>query len=155
MKKTLLFFIVTFSFLCSVEAQWYYRSCGVNDLNSITLQEFECLWDRASANVRSGAITSGVGVACFLGGYIWNKVSGGGGGVGGYGIEGLGLIYGGLFTSCIGIIIMMTGGQRHYNLRSNPHFKASDSHTISISPTINKNHFSKSYALGISATLSF
>ena len=70
MKKTLLFFIVTFSVLCSVDAQWYYRSCGVIDINNTTSEEFECLWKKATKNVRFGAIITAIGGSSIITGII-------------------------------------------------------------------------------------
>jgi len=63
MKITLLLFSLIFTVLCNSNAQWSYKACGVADINNCTSEEFECHWKKATKNVRTGTITTGIGVA--------------------------------------------------------------------------------------------
>ena len=148
MKKTFLFLIVTFSVLYSADAQWYERSCGVTDLDSITTQEFECLWAKATITARMGKIITGIGTSFIVvGGII----------VGGeYAFTGvtLGMI-GIVIDVFIGAPVWITGASRKSRLRKNPLYDAPNSGSFNLSPTISKNHFNNSYSVGFTASLKF
>ena len=147
MKKVFLLLIVTFSVLYSADAQWYERSCGVTDLDSITTQEFECLWAKATVTARTGKIITGIGTSLIVVGGIM---------VGGqYAFTGVTFGMIGIVIDLIGAPIWITGYNRKFNLRENPHYKNLNIGSLKVAPTISKNNFSNSYALGISATLSF
>ena len=148
MKKTLLFFIVTFSFLSSAQAQWYERSCGVTDLDNITTQEFECLWAKATITARTGKIITGIGTSFIVVGGIM---------VGGqYAFTGVTLaMIGTVIDVFIGAPVWITGAGRKSELRKTPYYETLNLQTLNISPIIYKNQFNSSYSIGITASLRF
>jgi hypothetical protein len=152
MRKAILSIIFLFIVSFSIDAQWYNRSCGVIDISNWTPDEFECMWKNASGHVVGGAITTGVGVSCFIAGsIIWVN----------YGTFGdpspsLTISALGLFAIVpIGITIMITGAVRKSQLRKTPHSKGVNSQSLNIAPTINRNQFNNTYSLGLSASLRF
>jgi hypothetical protein len=152
MKNTLLSIIFLFIVSFSVDAQWYNRSCGVTDISNWTPDEFECMWRNASRCVVGGAITTGIGISCFIaGGIIWYNYGTLGGSSPSITISGLGLFA----IVPIGITIWITGAVRKSQLRNTPHSKGINSHSLNIAPTINRNHFNNSYSLCLTASLRF
>lgn len=148
MKKTLLFLLLTFSILYSADAQWYERTCGVNDLNSITLHEFECLWAKATITARTGKIITGIGTSFIVVGGIM---------VGGqYAFTGVTLAMIGIVIDVfIGAPVWITGAGRKSELRKNPLYEVPNSGSFNLSPTIIRNHFNNSYSVGFTASLKF
>ena len=157
MKKALLLVSLIFSGLYAVDAQWSYKSCGVVDINECTSEEFECLWERATKNVRVGAITTGIGVAGIGTSILMVTLimgaeidSGPVSAIFTYLSFGAGIV-----GVIIGPPIWITGAARKSKLRTNPHYEALNSLSFNLSPTINRNQFNNSYAFGLTASLSF
>ena len=148
MKRTLLFFIVTFSVLYSADAQWYERLCAVTDLTSITTQEFECLWAKATITARTGKIITGIGTSFIVvGGIIVVSKSS---------FTGVTLAMIGIVIDVfIGAPVWITGAGRKSELRKNPRYDTPNSGSFNLSPTIIKNHFTNSYSVGFTASLKF
>jgi len=144
MMKVTLSIIFLFIVSFSIDAQWYTRSCGVNDISNWNPDEFECMWRNASTCVVGGVITTGIGITCVVIGLeMWNN----------YGTTIINL---GLFAIVpIGITIWITGAVRKSQLRKTPHSKGINSQTLNIAPTINRNHFNNSYSVGFTASLKF
>ena len=156
MKKALLLIIFILTVLYSVDAQWYYKHCGVIDINNSTSEEFDCLWNKASRNSIGGAITTGIGIGAAGIGLIW----------GSYALREsywyewaaflpISIMTAGLITLSVGLPIWITGAARKSNLRKNPHYNNLSFGTLKVAPTIKKNHFNNSYAFGLTASLSF
>ena len=158
MKKFLLLFIVIFSFLSFADAQWYYRTCGVSDINNCTPTEFKCLWEDASKIVHRNGIAAVIGTSCIVAGGIVVALSDKSTWFGLYStgvmIGGL-VISGGIIVDCISVPILIVGANRKAQLRETPNYEALNFRTLNISPTINRDHFNSSYSLGITASLSF
>ena len=167
MKKTLFLVIFILSFINTANAQiiyfiqksrndtihWYNKSCGVADINNITTEEFDCLWDASSKTVRVGKITTGIGVAsigltfltgakAFESGGFWNIPA---------------FVFFG--TSIVGIVIgppiWITGAVRKSNLRKYPHYGNINSGSLKVSPDIGVNQFDNTFNYGLTLTLSF
>ena len=169
MKRALLLFSVILSIMNSADAQllsvlssananWSFRSCGVTDINNCTSEEFECLWEKATKNVRVGSIISGIGFVGIGSTVLLTTLS--------LGAEidisdpfWAGLVYLSIGTAIIGSIlglpIWITGASRKSNLRKNPHYEALNISSLNIYPSLYRNHFNNSYSLGVTATLSF
>ena len=148
MKKPLLFLIVTFSILYSADAQWYEKSCGVNDMDNVTTQEFECLWAKATITARTGKIITGIGTSFIaVGGIIVvAKAS----------FTGVTLAMIGIVIDVfIGAPVWITGAGRISNLKENPHYKNLKFGSVKLAPTIIKNHFNNSYSTGLTVKLAF
>ena len=163
MKKALLVFSVVFSFLYSADAQWYYKSCGVTDLNNITSEDFKCLQNKATRNVIGGAIVTGIGTTAIVGGvFMVQKANETGMDDMGEVIIGAGSIFGGVFLIGAGIIIdlagtalLLAGVSRHITLRKTPYYQNRSPSVLNISPTINRDQFNNTYSLGLTTTLKF
>lgn len=132
----------------SADAQWYERSCGVTDLDSITTQDFECLWAKATITARTGQIITGIGTSSIVvGGIIVS---------GDYAFTAVTLIMIGIAIDVfIGAPVWITGASRKSRLRETPLYEAPNSASFNLSPTISKNHFNNSYSVGFTASLNF
>jgi hypothetical protein len=146
MKRTLLLIIFILSFLNAIDAQWYYRSCGVTDINNTTSEEFECLWKKATKNVRVGGIITAIGTSCFFIGFIGSSED-----------EFLGTSIGivGLFIDCIGIPIWIIGANRRSKLKKNPKYEDFILGSLNLSPVIGLNQINNSQYFGLSLSLNF
>lgn len=151
MKNILLLFFGLFSVSFPAEAQWHLRSCGVTDVNYCSSEEFECLWEVTEKNIRKGGLTTAVGVTSIVVGAIRAPSDG----LAGYGIGPAILIYGGIITSCTGLIIWIAGGDRRIGLKRNPHFRTQHLKSFHIAPTINSNQFNNSHSFGLTASITF
>ena len=151
MKKFLLLFFVIFSGLSYADAQWYYKSCGVADINNCTPSEFDCLWNNASKIAHGGAITTGIGTSLVAIGAILTVASGFTEAA--HATVTLSMV--GLIIDMIGVPVWITGANRKSSLRKSPLYEALNSGSLNLSPTINRNQFTNTYSLGISASLSF
>ena len=150
MKKILLLFIALFFVSSPAEAQWYLRSCDVTDIYYCSSEEFECLWEVTEKIIRKGGITTAIGVTSMIVGAIRAPSDG----LAGYGIGPAILIYGGIITSCTGLIIWIAGADRRNELKRSP-FYFLHAKSFHISPTINRNPFDHSHSLGITASITF
>ncbi len=45
---------------------WYYKACGVIDINNTTSEEFECLWNKSAKTFRGGAIATAIGTSSII-----------------------------------------------------------------------------------------
>jgi len=152
MRKATLSIIFLFIVSFSIEAQWYNSSCGVPDISKWTPDEFECMWRNASRCVVGGAITTGIGISCFVAGLeIWYHYGTLGGPSPSLTIAELGLFA----IVPIGITLMITGAVRKSQLRNTPHRKGINSQSLNIAPTINRSQFNNTYSVGLTASLRF
>ena len=67
MRNLILLSLIILSFGIQTNAQWYYRNCGVANLDSITSSEFECLWKKSTNKVVTGGVLTGIGTSLFVG----------------------------------------------------------------------------------------
>ena len=152
MKKALLLFSLIFSVLYSVDAQWYYNSCSVTDINNCTQTEFDCLWNKASKIAKVGAITTVVGTSLVAGGVIYTIASG----FGESAHAAVALSMAGIVIDVIiGAPVWITGAVRKSRLRNNPLYETLNLQTLNLSPSINKIQFNNKYSVGLTASLRF
>lgn len=148
-KRTLLLIIVVLSFLNATEAQWYKYSCSIEDINNTTPEQFECLWNKATKNVRGGIITTGVGaVIYFLAGYLYksNTIE----------YEGAVMIVGvGSITAIVGLSIWITGDVRKSKLKKTPGYNRMKLESMNLSPNIGINQYNGTQYFGVSLSLNF
>ena len=150
MRRALLLFIVTFSVNYSTDAQWYYRTCNVTDINTCTHEEFECLWGTAKQNVIGGAISTAIGTGIWVYAYIREVYYFQPGD-----LSGIYTIPAGLIFNMIGISNLIIGAVRRNELRNTTYYKNLNSSCLKISPSIKRNHFTNTYSIGITASLRF
>jgi hypothetical protein len=163
MKKALMLVIVMFSAIYSADAQWYYKSCGVTDLNNITSEDFQCLNKMATKKVTAGAISMVVGTTAIIGGsLLFQNANMDTNSDMGEVIIGAGSIFGGVYLIGAGIIIdlvgtalLLSGVNRHITLRKTPYYQNRSPSVLNISPTINRDQFNNTYSLGLTASLRF
>jgi hypothetical protein len=147
MKRTLLLIIFILSFLNAIDAQWYHRSCGVTDINNTTSEEFECLWKKATKNVRVGGIITTIGISCLLIAYIGSEDE--------WTYLGPIMIVGGLFIDLIGIPIWIIGANRRSKLKKNPKYEDFILGSLNLSPALGVNQFNGTHYVGMSLSLNF
>ncbi|MFC2098550.1 hypothetical protein ACFLSP_02275 [Bacteroidota bacterium] len=158
MKKTVLLLIFILSFFNTTYAQWYERSCGVTDINTCSLEEFECLWNKSTNKLVIGAATSVIGTSIIVGTVIW--ISNFDTGPESEFVT-VGLIIGslglgiGLVLNGVGIPIMITGAIRRSNLRKSVHFDTYKIGYLKVSPSLGLNQFNNTYNYGVSLSLTF
>jgi hypothetical protein len=138
--------------LNTTNAQWYYRSCGVADLNNTTEEEFECLWNKAQRNVRSGTITTIIGTSIMCVGLIVVNASVPTEGElfaegDAYGILILAV---GIIINAIGIPILITGTNRRSKLRKSPFYEKLNLESMNLSPNIGIDQFTGTNYYGMS-----
>lgn len=152
----ILLIISLIAFTVPVDAQWYKRKCQVTDINNCSPEEFDCLWETASKNVRTGVITLGIGTSLIVAGTIIVALSydGGWGLSTGQMICGF-MIMGSAISDLYFIPYSVVWANRKFSLKTNPCYDASNYGALNFSPTINRNPFNNSYQVGITATLSF
>lgn len=153
MKKLLVMFVFALSGICSVNAQWYERSCGVQDIESATSDEFDCLWSKTDKIVNAGMRTCGIGTGlAVLGGITMFVTSAGDGG---YSIIGATGVICGLTAVIVSIPIWAIGASRENKLMDSPAYQDFQPSTLRIAPMIDKNHFNRQASLGLTASLNF
>ncbi len=153
MKKLVLLIIFPLLCICSVNAQWYEKKCGVRDIDLATSEEFDCMWDKADKLVHAGMRTCGVGTGIALIGGISMFISSASDG--GYSMIGATGIMFGLATVAAGVPIWAVGGSRKSKLVESPAYQDSQYATLQIAPVLQKNQFSSQTCLGVSASLYF
>jgi len=151
MKKILLVFLIVLLFSNAADAQWQNRSCGVIDINACSMEEFECLWNKASKVAHGGAVTTIVGSSIIVAGGIIGLV--------GRSEDAVwtGLFFGmvGLFIDIIGVPIWIVGATRKNNLKKSPNYQNLNLGSLNISPALGLNQINNSQYLGISISLYF
>ena len=147
MKRTLLLFIFIISFHNVIDAQWYYRSCGVTDINNTTYDEFECLWVHSTRTILAGAIATAIGTSCMIVGFYIILYEN---------IDNPFLFFTGFITTFfVGIPIWITGAVRKSQLRKTPNYNLLNLGSLNLSPVIGLNKFNGSHYLGMSLSLNF
>ena len=69
-RFTLILFIILF-ITDNIDAQWYYRKCGLTDINDCsTSREYYCLLDNVEATVKTGKILLTSSVIFIIPGFI-------------------------------------------------------------------------------------
>lgn len=154
MKEAIVSAILIFSFLCTANCQWYYRSCGVSDINNTTLDEFDCLWKKSNNLAKVGITTCAVGTTFMIAGGITMIAADP--------CSSSGLLLLGYFSvltggaiNILGLPVWIIGGGRKSTLKESLHFKDQALKAIRISPVLQRNHFNNNHTFGITATLSF
>lgn len=134
--------------LTSASAQWHARSCGVQEIEFASPEEFDCLWNKANTVVKVGKITCAVGAGlaviggmtiliadpCCSSGYTM---------VGALGMKA------GIIITAISIPIWTTGATRLSKLRANPLYEDFKRTSLELSPVIGKNQYAGKAHLGI------
>ena len=154
MKEAILSVVFIFSILCSANCQWYYKSCGVSDINNPTIDEFDCLWKKSNNIAKVGRTTCAVGTAFMIAGGI-TMIAADPCCSSGTMLLGYFAVIGGGAINFVGVPIWIVGAERKSKLKGSEHFKKQAIETIRITPVIQRNHFNNSHAFGITATLSF
>lgn len=154
MKKALLISVVILSLISSVDAQWYYRNCGVKDITNCSRAKFKCLWKNASNNVIGGTISTAIGTSSIVAGIIVASRDYAAGDIGPI-FGGIIITTGGIILDLVGITTCIVGAHRKSELRKNPHYDDLNLGTLNLSPTINRNYFNNSYSVGLTVILSF
>jgi len=155
MKKALLLITIIVSFLYSADAQWHLKACSVADIDNCTPEEFQCLWEKASKNVRGGKIATIVGSSCIVGGIVVTALGYTPSGDMGHFLLGGFLIISGVIVDAIGIPTWKLGADRKAMLKEHPHYNAQSFGALNITPSIERIHFNSKYSLGVTASLSF
>jgi hypothetical protein len=157
MKKLLL--LVIFASVChiSASAQWYERSCGVQEIESATSDAFECLWNKADKVVEVGMSTCRVGTGITVMGGITMFVSSGSDteASSGYSMIGALAIASGLAVVAVSIPIWAVGSSRKSKLMDSPAYQEVQGASVQISPIIDKNHLTKQASLGLAVFFNF
>jgi hypothetical protein len=153
MNRLLLLVILPVLCISSVNAQWYERACGVEDIDLASPEEFACMWDKADELVHAGMRTCGVGSGIALIGGISMFISSTSDG--GYSMIGATGIVFGLATVAAGVPLWAVGGSRKSKLMESPAYQDNRAATLQIVPVLQKNQFSKQSCLGVSASLNF
>jgi hypothetical protein len=153
MKKAILAIMLSVLLVNMIPAQWYERKCGVIDLDNCSDTEYECMWNRATKVVRTGAITTIIGTTSIIAGIlVLNDASMDI--VSTIFIGGFGTI-GGIMLDCIGIPVWITGGVRRSQLRNVPGHGGQGPLSLSLSPSFQVNRLSNSHCLSMGVTLHF
>ena len=147
MKKTLLFIIFITLFVNATNAQWYYRKCGVTDINNCTVEEFECLWSKSNNTVGAGIGMSIIGFGAIV---VANGMTSGF-------LDFTPAILGltGFILVSVGIPVMITGTVRTGKLKKSVNYDNLNLGSLSLSPTINVNQFNNSQYYGLSISFNF
>ena len=156
-------FLIIFilSFVNAVNAQyenkWYYRHCDVIDINNCTPEEFECMWNKATKNVRTGAILTGVGTPLTISGAIFIFLYSNGIYNGSDGLTWVLIVGGivGVVFNLVGIPILATGINQKSKLKKTTYYDILMSGSLNIQPTIRLNKIHDSPYLGLSISLNF
>jgi len=153
LKRNLLLIILFLSLGCVINAQWYYRSCGVVDISNTTPDELECLWKKTKRTVIVGVILTGAGIITCAAGF-------------GYYLQPIGSYQGdydatlsnkmwviGGVTALVGIPFWITGAIRIAKLRKTSHYDNLNLGSLNLSPALGVNQFNGTNYLGISLSL--
>ena len=159
MKQIIYTIILFFLSVISVDGQWY-LSCGVNDLNEIQAENYDCLVLKTN-RLEAAGITIGL---LGLGGIIVGKIKYDnapkvtsiynlsnlndkiGGGL---------LVAGSITIIIVGVSIFSAGASRSMELKNTSYYKSLQLESLNISPALFRNQSNNSYSLGMTATLSF
>ena len=160
MKKLLLITLVILLYADATDAQWYYRQCGVANINECTAMEYECLMNKATKLSKTGKIGTGVSVlliaaAAGVGVYIGETTEDE--------LEAIILIL--ALEATVGVIASVgiltyvphwiIGAVRVNQVKKTPYHKSITPQSLKISPAIQINHFNSSPCLGMSLSLTF
>lgn len=154
MKQTIASVMLAFTLLCAVECQWYYRTCGVTDIENATSDEFDCLWEKSNRMASRGRTTCVVGGSIMIVGGIAMIATDPCCSQGVFMLAGLTFFVGGGIT-ILGLPAWVAGAGRKSQLKGNIHSQNQALKTILISPVMQRNHLNNSHIFGIGATISF
>jgi hypothetical protein len=115
------------------------------------MEEFECLWNKASKIAHGGAVTTIVGSSIIVAGGFIGLVGGSEEAVW------TGLFFGmaGLFIDIIGMPIWIEGAARKNNLKKTSNYQNLDLGSLNFSPSIGLNQINNSHYLRIILSLNF
>jgi hypothetical protein len=154
MKEAIVSAIFVLSFLCAANCQWYYRSCGVSDINNTTSDEFDCLWKKSNNIAKVGRTTCAVGTTFMIAGGI-TMIAADPCCSSGVLLLGYFAVLGGGAINILGAPIWIVGGRRKSTLKESVHFNDQALKTIRITPVLQRNPCINNYTFGIAATISF
>jgi hypothetical protein len=154
MKVAILSVVFVFSLLCSANCQWYYKSCGVSDINKTTIDEFDCLWKKSNNIAKVGRTTCAVGTAFMIVGGI-TMIASDPCCSSGTLLMGYFAVLGGGAINIVGAPIWIVGAQRKSKLKGIGNINKQALETIRLTPAVQRNHFNNNHTFGITATISF
>ena len=154
MKSLLLLAIFILFCHCSLDAQWYNKACGVQDIESATPDEFTCMWKKATTTVKVGRITCAVGGGLVLAGGLTMLIadpccSSGYFMTGALGIEV------GLVVVAVSIPIWSVGASRRNKLRATPAYQEPSKLSFELTPRFEMMQLTQRAAPGIALTCRF
>lgn len=141
----------------SANAQWHGKSCGVQDIELATSDEFDCMWKKAATTVKVGKITclTGTGIAVIGGIAILASSASSSEDASGYTMIGAAGVTFGLAIAVVSIPIWAVGASRKSKLMESPAYQDFQGASLQISPMIDKNHFTRHASLGLAVSLNF
>jgi hypothetical protein len=126
MKRVLVLMSAMLFLAFSVNAQWYYNSYNVSNINDLNKAQLDLSLTKANQSVKTGQIMTGIGVGVgIIGGIIYASGLSGivnSNTIGGIndnlnkGIAGAYLMYGGIITAGIGIPIWIVGANKRNDI---------------------------------------
>ena len=149
MDKFAITLLISLFLSTTLDAQWYYRKCGLTDINDCTSREYYCLIHNAETLVQTGKIMIGSSAIFIVPGFIalssrkFNTYIG-------YVCSIVSLI-----PISIGFGIVSEGVLRLAAVENTPYYKSLPPESLKISPTIRINQFNNTHYLGLSLSFSF
>jgi len=151
MKKTVILVVLILSFTNAIDAQWYYRKCGVTDLNNCTAEEFKCLQSHSVSLIFTGAVVTTIGTVIIGSGVVHMLTVPGINGR----VEGaIGIILGSALDA-IGITPIIVGTVRKSQLKKIPNYDNLKTGSLNLSPAFGTNQFNSTYYFGMRLALNF
>jgi len=151
MKNILIILLVVFFYSNTANGQWYNKSCGVIDINTCSMEEFNCMWNKASKTAHRGAVTTIIGSSIIGAGGVIALIGGSEEAV----WTGLFFVMTGGFIDIIGVPIWIVGAARKSNLKKSPYYQDLNLGSLNITPAFGVNHANNSHYIGIGISLSF
>lgn len=141
----------------AVNAQWHEKACGVQDIESATSDEFDCMWNKAVTTVKVGQIACLVGTSiAILGGAVTLVASGTDSeSTSGTSMFGALAAVSGLSITAISIPIWAVGASRRSRLMKSPAYQDFQGVSLQVSPTIETNRCNEQASLGLAFLLNF
>ena len=120
----------------SANAQWYEKSCGVQDIEFATSDEFECMWKKATTTIKVGKITclTGTGIAVIGGIAILASSGSSSEDASGYTMIGATGMTIGLAVAVVSIPIWAVGASRKSKLMESPAYQNSQGASLQSHP---------------------
>ena len=159
MKRYLLLIVFILSSQIATNAQltintdvhipWYYKRCGVVDINSTTQEEFKCLWDWSNGTLIGGGLITGLGIVFLVSGVMAEPSTGGT-----TNWINMDMDFGPLIIG-MGIAVISIGSYRKSELRKTPGYDLMKSGSLNLSPVVGFNQYNGTSYVGMSLSLNF